>query len=178
MTPTPQPEPTLLQFQNFPVPMVGSGNTKKQLLTLYVLASHREFLIINLQFSNNLIARLRPCTRSLWTSCINALRNNTSLETNRNYTSKWTAPPLRTWLFALLAPTCLTFASPREHVDGLLKAIGCSLRLTVTVPTGFNLHPPFQQDDSAWYLCCHKTEWRTIPFDSLGPDGAPCLLDS
>ena len=35
--------------------------------------------------------------------------------------------------------------------------------LTVTLPTGFNLLPPFQQNDSAWYLCYHKTDWPNIP---------------
>ena len=35
--------------------------------------------------------------------------------------------------------------------------------LTVTLPTGFNLLPPFQQNESAWYLCYHKTDWPNIP---------------
>ena len=35
--------------------------------------------------------------------------------------------------------------------------------LTVTIPTGFDLRPPFHQDESAWYLCYHKTDWNNIP---------------
>ena len=35
--------------------------------------------------------------------------------------------------------------------------------LTVTVPTGFPLCNPFHQDESAWYLCYHKTDWTNIP---------------
>ena len=36
--------------------------------------------------------------------------------------------------------------------------------LTVTVPTGFDLRPPFHKDDSSTYLCYHKTDWQTIPY--------------
>ena len=35
--------------------------------------------------------------------------------------------------------------------------------LTVTLPTGYDLLPPFNQNDRAWYLCYHKMDWPTIP---------------
>ena len=35
--------------------------------------------------------------------------------------------------------------------------------LTLTLPTGFGLHPPFSNNDQSWYLCYHKTDWDTIP---------------
>ena len=35
--------------------------------------------------------------------------------------------------------------------------------LTITLPTDFELRPPFNKDESSWYLTYHKTDWHTAP---------------